>query len=254
MASESDKRADVTWLNAKDSLKHALDHFFELANSEASTWHHQKWIILSVHHAASCLASLWLKAADANNALFVGRNDKEAYPHLDELIKELQKYKGTKHLTVAESELLGLLKRLNDIRNKFMHRLPPKEIDREVVSCAAMSMVGLLHVVERRSGVSFYDQFDQFPEIRKYVMEVIHYSKINDYFAFIEKVLKDQFPSRDLPQCPSCGARAIIAHHCEACFEDVSEVECPQCQSEFYIQDSYPFEQECPECGYGHKA
>jgi hypothetical protein len=114
----------------------------ELATSKTAKWHHQKWIILSVHHAASCMVSLWLRTAHGKHSLF-GQNGKEAYPHLNEAINALQKYKGTKHLTDAESELLVLLNRLNDIRNKFMHRLPPKEINKEVVAYAATSMVGL---------------------------------------------------------------------------------------------------------------
>lgn len=254
MPSELQQTKEVTWINAKDSLMHALDHFVELATSKTAKWHHQKWIILSVHHAASCMVSLWLRTAHEKHPLFIGQNGKEAYPHLNEAIKALQKYKGTKHLTDAESELLVLLNRLNDIRNKFMHRLPPKEINKEVVAYAATSMVGLLHAIGRRSGKSFYEQFDEFPDIRKYIMEAIHYSKVEEYFVFIEKVLEDQGYVYELPQCPSCGARTVIGSHCEACFEDLSEVECPKCNCEFYIQDSYPFEQECPECGYVYKA
>ena len=254
MPRDLEQITEVTWINAKDSLMHALDHFVELASSKSSKWHHQKWIIMSVHHAGSCLANLWLWAADENHPLFVDKNDKEVYPHFEETIKALQEYKGTKHLTDAESELLVLLKRLNDIRNKFMHRLPPKEINKEVVAYAATSMIGLLHVIERRSGKSFYEQFDEFPEIRRYVMEAIHSSKVEEYFAFVEKVLEDQGYTYELPQCPNCGSRAVTGIHCEACFEDVSEVECPKCSCEFYIQSSYPLEQECPECGHAYKA
>jgi hypothetical protein len=254
MVNELEQANNVTWLNAKDSLTHALDHFVELTGAKEKKWHHQKWIILSVHHAASCLATRWLKTADPKHSLFIGKDGKETFPHLDEMIKALQNYRGTEHLTLAESELLGLLKRLNDIRNKFMHRLPPTEIKKEVVAYTATSMVGMLHVVERRSGASFYELFDEVPEIRKYIMEAIHYSKVEEYCSFIEKVLEDQGYQYELPQCPSCGTHTIIGYHCEACFEDVAEVECPSCQCEFYIQSSYPSEQECPECGYAYKA
>ncbi len=108
-------------MNAKGSLRHALDHFVQLADTKTKKLHHQKWIILSVHHAASCIANLWLRAADGKHRLFFGQNGKDAYPHLDQTIKALRKYRGTKHLAEAESELLVLLKRLNVIRNKFMH-------------------------------------------------------------------------------------------------------------------------------------
>jgi len=68
---------DISWLNAKDSLLHALDHFVELSDKSSNKWHHQKWIILSVHHAASCLVSMWLKEADKNHKLFLADNGKE---------------------------------------------------------------------------------------------------------------------------------------------------------------------------------
>lgn len=250
---ELERVNEVIWLNARDSLTHALNHFVELAGTNKEKWHHQKWIILSVHHAACCLAALWLRSADDNHPIFKGEGGKEAFPHLEEMIKALQKYKGTKHLTLAESELLELLNRLNNIRNKFMHRLPPTEINKEVMAYTATSMVGMLHVVERRAGASFHQLFDEFPEIRKYVMEAIHYSKIEEYFSFIERILENQGYQHQLPQCPGCGAHAVVGCHCEACFEDVSEVECPSCHGEFYIQTVYPFEQECPECGYAYK-
>jgi hypothetical protein len=249
-----EKLNEVTWLNAKDSLSHALNHFFELASAPKNKRHHYKWIIISVHHAASCLVSLWLREADNNHPLFVGPNGKESYPHLEEAIKALQKHSGSEHLTEAESHLLELLRRLNDIRNKFMHRLPPNEIDKAVVAHAAASMVGLLHAVSRRSGQTFYGLFEEFPDIRRYITEAIHYSRVEEYCSFVEKLLKDQGHARELPRCPSCGTQAVIGNQCEACFADVTEVECPECHGEFYIQRSYPFEQECPECGYGYRA
>lgn len=254
MPDDLEQKNEVAWRNAKDSLQHALDHFVELESSKTTKWHHQKWIIMSVHHAASCLAISWLRAADENHPIFIGNNGKEAYPHLEDTIKALQKYTGTKYLTAAESELLWLLKRLNDIRNKFMHRMPPEEINKDVIAYAATSLIGLLHVTERKCGKSFYEQFDEFPEIRKYVMETIHYSKVGEYFSFVEKVLEDRGHIHGLSQCPSCGSRTVIGGHCEACFEDISEVCCPKCNSEFYTQSLNPIGQECPECGYAYKA
>ncbi len=109
-------------------------------------------------------------------------------------------------------------------------------------------MIGLLHVIRRRSGKSFYEQFDEYPEIRRCVMEAIHSSKVEEYFSFVEKVLKERGHKYKLPECPFCGCHAVIGSHCEACFEDVSEVECPNCDSEFYIQSVYSVTQKCPYC------
>lgn len=244
---------DMSLVNAKDSLAHALDHFFEVSGSSTKKWHHQKWIILSVHHAASCLVGLWLKEADNNHPLFIGENGKEKHPHLEDLIKALRRFKGTAHLSEAEFELLNLLSRLNDIRNKFMHRRPPKEIDKQVLAYAATSMVGMLHILGRKLGESFEEIFDRFQEDRQYVIELIHYSKIHEYSQFVEKLLADQGLHSWLPQCPNCGTHAIIKNYCEACFEEVCKMPCGNCENDVYVILSSPFPQPCSECGHEFK-
>jgi len=83
-------------------------------------------------------------------------------------------------------------------------------------------------------------------------MEAIHSSKVVEYFAFVEKVLKGNDHQCTHHQCPICGTQAVIGSQCEACFEDFTEVECPKCNCEFYIH--FSFEQACPYCGYEYKA
>lgn len=246
---------DIFWVNAKDSLAHALDHFFEVTQGDSSTkkWHHQKWIILSVHHAASCLVGIWLKDASSNHPLFIGENGKEKYPHLDESIRSLRKFKGSTYLSSTEFELLNLLSRLNDIRNKFMHRRPPEKIDKQVIAYAATSMVGMLHVLGKKLGKTFEEIFGEFPENRQHVIELIHHSKIKEYSQFVEKLLADQNPQKWLPQCPNCGTHAIIHNYCEACFEEVYEMLCENCGNNFFTILSSPLPQPCPECGHEFK-
>ena len=239
----------MIWTNGRDSLVHALNHFVEMSQIKGNKWHHQKWIIMSVHHAASCLVYMWLKSANNNHRLFRNEKGGEAYPHLEDTLSALQQYKGTEHLTDAESKLLILLKRLNDIRNKLMHRLPPEQISKEVVAYAATSFIGMLLAIERRTGKAFNEYFDDFIEDRRYVFDAIHYSKIEEYQDYIEHLLKDKGYSWDLPYCPCCAAKAVIGYRCEVCFEEVEEVECSNCGDEFYIERSAPVDQECPECG-----
>ena len=49
--------SDGLWANARDSIKHALDHFWERGRPRADRSHHDKWIVLSVHHAAECICT-----------------------------------------------------------------------------------------------------------------------------------------------------------------------------------------------------
>lgn len=247
---------DLGWLNARDSLLHALDHFVELRGAPERKWHHQKWAIISVHHAASCLVVQWLRVAEANHPV-VEKSRKPQFPHLDEAIKELRAFTGTDHLTKAEEHLLVLLKRLNSVRNSFIHRLPPKQIDNDVLAFAATSMIGLLHSVSRRQSKSFNELFEEFPEIRRDVVEAIHYSRIQDYGLYIERLLADQYAPHQLHQCPSCAAHTVVGSMCEACFEDLETMSCGNCEEEFHVL-SYSagqgFEQECPACGWIYRA
>lgn len=247
------KLENILFLNATDSLAHALDHFFEVSVSNEKKWHHQKWIILSVHHAASCILTIWLKDVNINHPLFIGDNGKEKFPHLEELIRALRKFKGTMYLSDAKFELLNLLSRLNDIRNKFMHRRPPEEVDKLVIAYAATSMVGMLHLFGKKIGKSFEELFGEFPENRRYVTELIHHSKINEYSRFVEKLLAEQNPQKFLPLCPNCCTHAIIHNYCEACFEEVCEVPCENCGNDYYTILSSPFPPSCPECGQEYK-
>jgi hypothetical protein len=46
---ETQSHISIFTENAKDSLLHAFDHFFELRQDSSREWHHQKWIIVSMH-------------------------------------------------------------------------------------------------------------------------------------------------------------------------------------------------------------
>jgi len=196
--------------NAYDSIQHAFDYFIELSQGGTSKWHHQKWIIVSTHHAASCLVCAWLKEADPSNKCFKNREGGESFPYLENSIKALIKYKNTKHLTIAEADLLCLFGRLNSIRNNIVHRIPPTEFNREVIAFAAMSIVGIFHTVSRRCGLSFEELFNEYPENRKSIVEALHYSKVEEYCRFIERVLEDKYPLYLRSMCPSCGTLSVV--------------------------------------------
>jgi hypothetical protein len=242
---ERKKKSDVLeafWINAHDSLCHAFDHLHELNGGSKRKWHHHKWLILSVDHAATCLGCMWLKQAEPDHALF--KNGK--FPSFKRIVPEL----GT-HLSKVERELISICSEVNGVRDLLMHRPAPPEIDKNDVSLAAMAMIGIIRVVAYRNKLSFYELFDEFPENRKAISNAIHYRKHEQYQLMIESLLLEQEPSCMLEQCPECGARTVMRHHCEACFEDLQSATCRTigCETEFLYSRYDPDSPKCPECG-----
>jgi len=204
---------------------------------------------VSTHHAASCYVCAWLKEADTNNSCFKNKNGGNSFPRIEDSIKELLNFKNTEFLTSAEAKLLNIFKRLNSIRNKIMHRMPPIEFNEAIIAFAATATIGMFHSVSRRTGKSFEDIFNEFSEHRSIVIEAIHYSRIEEYFNFVEQQLEHQHPSYIVSLCPACNTRSVVSGHCEACFEDIYEITCPSCDEEINILSSHPFDQHCNECG-----
>ena len=67
MTNETREISDGLWANARDSIKHALDHFWERGQPRADRRHHDKWIVLSVHHAAECICNMRLISLEPSN-------------------------------------------------------------------------------------------------------------------------------------------------------------------------------------------
>jgi hypothetical protein len=233
---------DAFWKNAHDSLCHAFDHLHELNGGSKRKWHHHKWLILSVDHAATCLGCMWLKEAAPDHTLF--KNGR--FPSFKWIVPELGN-----HLSKAEKELINICLEVNEMRDLLMHRPAPSEISKDDVSVASMAMIGIVRVVAHRKKLSFYDIFDEFPENRRVIFNVIHYRKHHQYQLMIESLLSEQEPSYMLEQCPECGAMAVIYRHCEACFGDLESATCHTtgCETEFLYSRHDPDSPKCPECG-----
>jgi hypothetical protein len=239
---------DAMWENGRDSLRHALDHFSERERSR-QRWHHDKWIILSVHHAAECVSNVHLLEIDPNNKAFSGR-DGFWFPSLSKAIKALQEAQNAGRLSIVERQLFVLLGRLPELRNQLMHRTLPDELD---VSTAAICMMGLLKYVERKRGESSQDIVWQSPPIESDVLAAIRYTRLEEYAQFVEPFLREKYPDRTLPQCPNCGVAAVAGSKCEACFQQLGHISCSQCEEPIYFPD-FPGGKEllpssCPSCG-----
>lgn len=233
---------EAFWRNAHDSLGHALDHLQELDSGSKRKWHHHKWLILSVDHAATCLSCMWLKEAKPDHILF----ENARFPSFKKVVPALGN-----QLSKAETELINICLEVNGVRDQLMHRPAPAEINKNDVSLAAMAMIGIVRIVAHRKKLSFYSLFNEFPENRKAIFNAIHYRKHPQYEKMIESLLGEQEPSYMLQQCPVCGVSAVISHHCEACFEDLELATCHTtgCETEFLYSRHDPNSHKCPECG-----
>ncbi len=178
------------WENGRDSITHALYHFSERETERSNRQHHDKWIVLSVHHAAECVCNMRLLELDPSCRLF-SRRGAFWFPFLSETIKELQQTIYSGRLTTAENQLFRLLSDLSDIRHQFMHRTAPKESD---VSVAAMCMIGVLKYIERLKGESTSDIVWQSPPIEGDVVAAIRYTRLEEYNDFVALFLQEKYP------------------------------------------------------------
>jgi hypothetical protein len=249
MSNELTPIMDGLWANARDSLRHALDHFTDRDQGGADRRHHDKWIVLSVHHAAECICNLRLIELEPKNAIF-RRNGSRWFPSLAMALAELREPRNANRLSSAERQLFVLLTGLSDIRHQFMHRIGPAEVD---VSLAAMCMMGLLKYIERLRGVSASDIVWQSSPIEGNVVAAIRYTRHQEYGDFVALFLREKYGDQWLPSCPACHVRAVVGSICEACFAELGAIDCPNCQGKaYYVELEYAAwgkaEVEC-ECG-----
>ena len=241
------------WDNAHNSMYHAFEHFSELAtttNQDAKR-HHRKWIIISVHTAAECFLKILLKELDPTDSYFKDSKGRVHFPNLTEILLALRKLEHAGRLSRAEQKLLDLLAELNKTRNEIIHRDFPNDPD---ASVAAYSMLAMLRAASRRWGIALEALYSQDPPIQTDVVKSIHWKRFDDYNAFIEESLRDEYPEiKFFHQCPYCGTNAIMRRRCEACLQPMKLKECPSCGEEFYIPSDRGLlpeeEYKCPACG-----
>jgi hypothetical protein len=255
MANEAEMRNGLC-KNGRDSITHALDHFRERGLSDTNRRHHDKWIVLSVHHAAECVCNLRLLQLEPECPLFA-RSGGLWFPSLSEALKRLQNPPNAAQLSPAERQLLRLLGKLPDIRHQFMHRLAPEKLD---VSIAAMCMIGLLKYIERLTGETASDIVWQSSPVESDVVAAIRSNRSTDYDKFVELFLREKYASHQLLDCPSCGVFAVdsyaVSPVCEACFEELDYVTCPETDEKVYFvawqRTQGDIKVECQHCGGTH--
>ena len=241
--------------NALDSMRHAFAHFGELdelqgqaAAGPDTLLHHQKWAILSVHHAADCALQLLLDDLDPGNACFVSKGALR-HPSLSVTLKQLRCPHNVAKLARSEGALLGLLHGLDVERHALMHRGLSGNLE---PSIAAFAMLGLRGVLRARYGIDETDFGWWASDICQEVMRVISLRHYDEYFTYVEQALQEGHPGRWIEACPYCGTHAVLdgAFRCDACFLAIDWAECPLCGTQF-PQMANPGPDEpctCPSC------
>lgn len=191
--------------NGLDSIRHAMHHFSERNREKGASRHDDKWIVLSVHHAAECVWNALLLGIEPNCTLF-RRGSSVWYPSLTKSLSRLQSEANRQNLAASEVLLLSLLDQLPDIRHKFMHRVAPEQVD---VSIAAMCLIGILKHLEARYGTDAADIVWQCPPIETDIVASIRYQRLEEYGKFVESFLREKHEDIWLQQCPACAAWSV---------------------------------------------
>jgi hypothetical protein len=227
--------SDGLWVNARDSIKHALDHFWERGQERADHGHNDKWIVLSVYHAAECICNMRLIELEPGNPLL--NRVPMWFPSLTRTLTELQDVRIETRLSPAERQLFVLMREVSNIRHQLMHRIAPAVMD---VSIAAMCMVGMLKYIERLRGETAADIAWQSSPIEGDVVAAIRSARRQEYDNFVELFLREKHGDQWLPSCPGCGVRAVTSAVCEACFTELGSVECNKCGDRaYYVELDY---------------
>jgi hypothetical protein len=102
----------------------------------------------------------------------------------------------------------------------------------------------------RNLNKTFDELFETFPDNRSYVIEALHYSKIEEYCKFMEHFLSNEIIYNDPSTlCPMCETHTIINGECEACFCELSLKTCAGCDEQYYDTGIHSILEFCPWCG-----
>lgn len=207
------KRKEGLWRNCADSITHSLQHF-SAASEENEPFHHHKWAILSVAHAAEVYCNLLLSVFDPNHP----NNLKGHYPSLDqarELLKGHPRLIGSERYVIEE-----VLSPLAKQRNTLMHMPAPEMLS---ATDTAIALLSLLHIIRRRTGLDTTDFFHQSPPIERDIFEEVGWREHDAWFRIAEKLVKWEYGEGYIESCGKCGAFALPPDlPCQACFEPAS--------------------------------
>jgi hypothetical protein len=206
-----EEKQEGLWRNCEDSIRHALEHFSAGA-SEDDAFHHHKWALLSVGHAAEVYGNLLLCVYNPKHP----ENKRGHYPSLDGVREALKS-----HSRVSETERYvfdEVFAGVAEQRNTLMH-MPAPEVPR--VTDAAKALLALLHIVRRRTGLPTKEFFDQSPPVEQDIFDHISARDHQGWFTIAEKLALAEYGGEHLEGCDNCNSFAVPPDApCRACFHE----------------------------------
>lgn len=203
------EKQEGLWRNCEDSVRHALDHFSAGASQDGS-FHHHKWALLSVAHAAEVYGNLLLCVFDPMHPT------DGYYPSLDGVRNAL-----TNHSQLSPTErhvFEDVLATLAGQRNTLMHKPAPEEL---VIVDAAIALLSLLHIVRRRTGLPTTEFFDRHPPVEQDVLGHIGWRDQERWLRVAELLVASEYREEYLYSCDNCGSFAVPPDGpCQACFRE----------------------------------
>lgn len=243
---------DGLWENARDSIRHAFDHFSELRRSPRNA-HDIKWIILSVHHAAECYSNIMV--LDVAPECLAWRNGEIRFPSLTEAVRILREPNASLLLSPGERRLLELFGGLVEHRNLIMHRSIPDHLN---ASLSGMALLGLLKICRNRTDEPGWDALRRISQDQEDLFEAISYQRVEEYCRLAEHLVREEFAGGRLSYCSACDTTSVISNRCEACFEHMSSTTCGATGEPVFFPswwhrfENAPRHVECRHCGETH--
>ena len=196
------EKQEGLWRNCEDSIRHALEHF-RAGASEDEPFHHHKWALLSVAHAAEVYGNLLLCVFNPKHP----ENVKGRYPSLDGVCNAL---KNHPRLSLSERRVFeDVPATLADQRNTLMHMPAPEKL---VIADAAIALLSLLHIVRQRTGLPTEEFFDQHPPVEQDVLNHIGWRDHERWFKVAEALVASEYGDEYLRGCDNCSSFAVPVH------------------------------------------
>ena len=206
-----EEKQEGLWRNCEDSIRHALEHFSAGA-LEDDPFHHHKWALISVAHAAEVYGNLLLCVFDPKHP----ENVRGWYPPLDGVRRIL---KDHPRLSLGERRVFqDVFAAMADQRNTLMPMPAP---EKPIITHAAIGLLSLLHIVRRRTGLPTTEFFDQDPPVEQDIIEHIGWRDHERWFKVAEALALAEYGEQYLEGCDNCGSFAVPPDApCQACFHE----------------------------------